>query len=291
MGSLSTICESNDSQINTSIVPPKSFTSCEADLTDPNYPIESLKHDVIETSKTREHLNNSSENYIIPCIPRDPNIPSCPLKIPIDSHMVPSTTIPVRIAARDHRTIRNYNSGILGNRCNLQKIKLSSNASYTYQELNKYPIPTIMKPRKSKRPECIRVSSNNSLIPLRRTLTFPHFPKNCFSNVRSMVNKIDEIVASISTNLYDVVVITETWLNSRITDEFIRTPGYASCRRDRSNDQRGGGLCTYINSRLAFVELIHLNEIEIKSQWFLIGMERLPRGINSIILETIYHPP
>ena len=205
--------------------------------------------------------------------------------------MVPSTTIPVRIAARHHRAVRNYNSGILGNRCNLQKIKLSSNASYTYQELNKYPIPTIMKPRKSKRPECIRVPNYNSLIPLRRTLTFPHFSKNCFSNVRSMVNKIDEIVASISINLYDVVVITETWLNSRITDEFIRTPGCASCRRDRSNDQREGGLCTYVNSRLAFVELIHLNEIEIESQWFLIGMERLPRGINSIILGTIYHPP
>ena len=66
---------------------------------------------------------------------------------------------------------------------------------------------------------------------MRRTVTFPHFPKICFSNVRSMVNKIDEIVATISTNLYDVVVITETWLNSRITGELIRIPGYVSCRR------------------------------------------------------------
>ena len=106
-----------------------------------------------------------------------------------------------------------------------------------------------------------------------------------------MVNKMDEMIASISTNLYDVVVITETWLNSRITDKLIRIPGYVSCRRDRPNDQRGGGLCTYINSTLAFVELIHLNEPEIESQWFLIRMERLPRGINSIILGTIYHPP
>ena len=102
------------------------------------------------------------------------------------------------------------------------------------QELNKYPIPSIMKPRKSKRPECIRVPNYNSLIPLRRTVTFPHFPKICFSTVRSMVNKIDEIFASISTNLYDVVVITETWLNSRITDELIRIPGYVSCRRDHT---------------------------------------------------------
>ena len=45
--------------------------------------------------------------------------------------MVPATTIPVRITARDHRIIRNYNSGILRNRCNLRKIKLSNNASHT----------------------------------------------------------------------------------------------------------------------------------------------------------------
>ena len=101
-----------------------------------------------------------------------------------------------------------------------------SNSSHN-QELNKYLIPSIMKPSKSKRPECIRVPNYNSLIPLRRTVTFPHFPKICFSNVRSMVDKIDEIFASISTNLYDVVVITETWLNSRITDELIRIPGHS----------------------------------------------------------------
>ena len=94
MGSLSAVCESNDSQINTSIVP---------------------------------------------------------------------TTIPIRITARDYRTIRNYNSGILSNRCNLRKIKLSSNASYTYQELNKYPIPSIMKPRKSKRPQGTEYYTEGSL--------------------------------------------------------------------------------------------------------------------------------
>ena len=133
------------------------------------------------------------------------------------------------------------------------------------QELNEYPIPSIMRPRKSKRPKCIRVPNYNSPIPLRRTVTFPHFPKICFNNVRSMIYRIDEIFASISTNLYDVVVITETWLNSRISDELIRIPGYVPCRRDRPNDQRGGGLCTYINSRLTFVELIDLNEPEIES--------------------------
>ena len=43
--------------------------------------------------------------------------------------------IPVRITARDHRSTRNYNSGILSNGRNLGKIKLGSNASYTLPSL------------------------------------------------------------------------------------------------------------------------------------------------------------
>ena len=56
-------------------------------------------------------------------------------------------------------------------------------------------------------------------------------------------------------------------------------------------NQRGGGLCTFINSRLNFVELRDLSEPEIESLWFLIRMDRLSRGVNSIILGTVYHPP
>jgi hypothetical protein len=34
-----------------------------------------------------------------------------------------------------------------------------------------------------------------------------------------------------------------------------------------------------------------MSKPDIESQWFLIKMDRLPRGINSIILGTVYHPP
>ena len=68
-------------------------------------------------------------------------------------------------------------------------------------------------------------------------------------------------------------------------------PGYATCRRDRPYDQRGGGLCTFISSRLDFIELCHLRDPEIESQWFVIKPNRLQRGINSILLGTVYHPP
>ena len=90
---------------------------------------------------------------------------------------------------------------------------------------------------------------------------------------------------------FEIIVITESWLSSLIHDNLIRIPGYVTYRRDRLNIQRGGGLCTYINSRLNVIELRNLSEPDTESQWFLIKMDRLPRGINSIILGTVYHPP
>ena len=246
---LSTICESNDSQINTSIESSKSFTSCDPDLTEPNCPIQPLEHEVIETSKTREYLNNSSENYIIPCILRDPNILSRPPKIPMDSHMVASTTIPVRITVRDHRTIRNYNSGILSNRCNLQKIKISSHAPNTF------------------------------------------LPSLFLSNLRSLVNKIDELSGTVSSLSLDIVVITETWLSPNVNNSAINLNGFSIFRRDRCDGRRGGGVCVYVNDRMPVVHLKELSHPEVESLWLLIKPKRLPRGFNSIILAAIYHPP
>ena len=106
-----------------------------------------------------------------------------------------------------------------------------------------------------------------------------------------MINKIDEISTLISLNSYDIVVITESWLNSGVTDSFVSQPEHITVRRDRNNDQRGGGICTYIWEKLNVVQLPDMCDLEIESQLFLIKTDRLPRGINSIILGTIYHPP
>ena len=69
-----------------------------------------------------------------------------------------------------------------------------------------------------------------------------------------MTNKIDEISNLISLNSYDIV-ITESWLNSDVTDNYVSQSGYKTFRRDRSNDQRGGRICTYIRKQLHIVEI------------------------------------
>ena len=106
-----------------------------------------------------------------------------------------------------------------------------------------------------------------------------------------MVNKLDKISETVTNNLCDIAVITESWLSSRVTDQLISIPGYVSCRRERPDHQCGGGLCTFMNSRLDFVQLQELDHPDFESQWFVIKPNRLPRGINSIILGMIYHLP
>ena len=73
------------------------------------------------------------------------------------------------------------------------------------------------------------------------------------SNTRSMVNKLDEICAVVTSNGSDIAVITESWLSSNISNDLINIPGFVAVCRDRPDDQRGGGLCTYINAELDFI--------------------------------------
>ena len=153
------------------------------------------------------------------------------------------------------------------------------------------PIPPIIRPRKRNHPVTVCDPNYKALIPIKLSPKGYHFSQIYFSNVRSMTNKIDEISNLISLNSYDIIVITESWLNSDVTDNYVSQSGYKTFRRDRNNDQRGGGICTYIWKQLNIVEICDMNDPEVESQWFLIKTDRLPRGINTIILGTIYHPP
>ncbi len=71
------------------------------------------------------------------------------------------------------------------------------------------PIPTLMRPRKNKQPVAVQLPNRKALVPLKQFPKGYHFPRIYFSNVRSMINKIDEISTLISLNSYDIVVITD----------------------------------------------------------------------------------
>jgi hypothetical protein len=91
-----------------------------------------------------------------------------------------------------------------------------------------------------------------------------------------MANKLDELHATISTNSCDIAIITESLLSPHIPDDLIGLPNFATIRKDRPEDQRGAGLCTYINNNLNFLELDYLSDPQFETQWFLLKPNRLP---------------
>ena len=62
----------------------------------------------------------------------------------------------------------------------------------------------------------------------------------CFSNVRSLLAKIDEFRLTCLSLECDIFGVTETWLSDEILDDEVHVPGYSVLRRDCS--RHGGGI-------------------------------------------------
>lgn len=60
-------------------------------------------------------------------------------------------------------------------------------------------------------------------------------------NAHSLLAGFTNFKDSLISNSYDVFLITESWLDSRVESEFIGVDGYVLVREDR--ETRGGGVC------------------------------------------------
>ena len=141
--------------------------------------------------------------------------------------------------------------------CKEEPQLISPCASQSRQNVNclpiAQPIPTIIKPRKRNHTVIVRDPNYKALIPIKRSPEGYHFPHIYLSNVRSMTNKIDETSSPISLNSYDIIVITESWLNSDVTDNDVSQSGYKTFRTDRM-----------INGEMEFVPTCENNFILLK---------------------------
>lgn len=67
-----------------------------------------------------------------------------------------------------------------------------------------------------------------------------------FTNVRSLLPKIDDLRAICSVYSPDVVCIVESWLDDTIDDAEILVEGYSVSRLDRN--RHGGGVILYVKN-------------------------------------------
>jgi hypothetical protein len=93
---------------------------------------------------------------------------------------------------------------------------------------------TILKLKKSHR------SGWQTKLKLRRSNQMS-VPTICSTNIRSIVNKIDDIQLLLDTRLYSnncIFLFQETWLNSNIESELLTPTNYQFFRQDRCNSSR-----------------------------------------------------
>ncbi|XP_073519598.1 uncharacterized protein [Phyllobates terribilis] len=112
---------------------------------------------------------------------------------------------------------------------------------------------------------------------------------NCvLANARSLTNKMDELEAEISTGNYDIVGITETWLDESY-DWAVNLQRYSLFRRDRRN-RKGGGVCLYVKTCLkpTIREDVWEGNEEVESLWVEIHGAK---NNNKIIIGVCYKPP
>ena len=101
----------------------------------------------------------------------------------------------------------------------------------------------------------IQIKTNNfNNVSLQPQLTLPSF---YLLYARSLLPKIDELTAFISTQPVDIVAVTESWLHNDIENRLELLNGYNLFRKDRATG-RGGGVCVYIKSDIPCVRRLDL---------------------------------
>ena len=74
-----------------------------------------------------------------------------------------------------------------------------------------------------------------------------------YTNTQSLVNKIEEMRLIVADNKPDILIITKTWTNETISDNYLNIDGYDVIERKDRNDTekgRGGGIIMYARKSL-----------------------------------------
>ena len=109
--------------------------------------------------------------------------------------------------------------------------------------------------------------------------------KVLYLNARSVRNKVDELVAQIVTGRYDVVGITETWLQG-VQDWQLNIQGFTTYRKDREVG-RGGGVALLIRNEIKSIALNDIGSDDVESVW----VELRNHKGKKTIMGVMYRPP
>ena len=109
--------------------------------------------------------------------------------------------------------------------------------------------------------------------------------KIVFLNIVSLPKNIDEISISMSEKLIDLFALSETQLDSTISDNMISLEGYDVIRKGRLG--KGGGVCTYLHSSINY----KIRNDRVPPELEATCVEITKPHSRQFIVTTVYRPP
>ena len=105
-------------------------------------------------------------------------------------------------------------------------------------------------------------------------------------NVRSILNKMDDVRFLLRNKHFDIFTVSKTWLNSSIKDSEVSIPGYTLVRHDRTG-KRGGGTAMYVRDGIPYKHRMDLTAENIETCWVEVNRQKCKR----LFVGCVYRPP
>lgn len=108
-------------------------------------------------------------------------------------------------------------------------------------------------------------------------------------NVSRLVNRLDGVRELMSTYIFDVLALSDTWLSQKISDCEVTIPGYSVVRKDRTGSAKlnGGGVLLYIRDNIPFTVNNELAANNEELLWIEINRPKC----KPLLIAAIYKPP
>ena len=112
-----------------------------------------------------------------------------------------------------------------------------------------------------------------------------NLPSVLVLNARSIRNKVLDLHALLLTDSFDIVALTETWLDQNYLDCELQLEGYNIYRKDWGN-RRGGGVLIAVRNHIICT---HRSDLEVEAE--MIALEIRPNPTTCVLFCVFYKPP
>ena len=111
--------------------------------------------------------------------------------------------------------------------------------------------------------------------------------KICHLNVRSLLRKLYEVKLLVQESPFDILTISETWLNKSISDSEVLLSGYSIVRSDRRAKKHGGDVAIYIKDGTLLRCIRDLETDNTETCW----IEIIKPKAKKLYVCSVYRPP